>query len=467
MLDSQTTLVLSALFFLVLPALVWWATPGLQAAPVAWWCAGSALAGTGIVLMAVRPWIPPLASFHGGNTCLLASMLLWSQSLRALQQRPWSLLLLAVWIALAALYYGVLHAGFDPDVRGMGMRAGLGLLSLYTAWMALRLARRLRSYNAGLIAAAYLLLALGLWAQLILHGGGGHQPNPFSRTWDASLIALTALVTAAVGHFCFTGMVLDTAARQQARAAAARAAAQETARLDAQMRQRDRRYRLTLVAGSLGHELNQPLAAALTQAQVAQRRLQSARVDARQLGDLLEKAGAGLERAADILDRIRASARARGLDLVRLDLRDVVRESVALLEDECRKLGVRLESLLAEQPLWSKGDEVALSQVLVNLVRNAMQVEGGAQPRLIEIRCAIAQGEVQVVVRDNGPGVPDEVLQRLGESFVSMRENGLGLGLAISLAIAGQHQGRLCLRNLPQGGTQATLSLPQMDRTPA
>ena len=104
--DSQTTLVLAAMLFLALPAMVWLVllkVPGRHAA--AMWCLGSALAGLGLVLMGLRPWLPQWLSYNVANTCLLASFLGWIQSLRITLERPlswrlWWLLL----IACAAFY---------------------------------------------------------------------------------------------------------------------------------------------------------------------------------------------------------------------------------------------------------------------------------------------------------------------------------------------------------------------------
>ena len=120
MLDSQTTLILAALLFWMLPLLVWWTTGRRHAQAVAWWCVGSVLAGLGITLMGLRPWIAPWLSFQGGNTLLLLSFVGWSQSLRVLRGRPWSALQLVLWAVLALIYYSVLLRAFDRQRSAKG-----------------------------------------------------------------------------------------------------------------------------------------------------------------------------------------------------------------------------------------------------------------------------------------------------------------------------------------------------------
>lgn len=461
MLDSQTTLILAALLFWMLPLLVWWTTGRRQAQAVAWWCVGSALAGLGIALMGLRPWIAPWLSFQGGNTLLLLSFVGWSQSLRVLRGRPWSAPQLVLWALLALTYYSVLLRAFDPQVRGMGMRWALGGLAIYTASLAWPLALRWRSHNAAAIGVSYWLLGLGLWAQSFMGIGIGTQPSPFSNTWDASLIALLALLTSAIGHFCYTGMVLDQAMQARARDATTRAAAEETARLDTQLRQLDRQERMVLVSGALAHELNQPLTAALTQAQVAQRRLWAGRTEVPVLVDLLQKVMDGIERASRILVRIRRAGLPHTVTLRRVDVRTVVHGALDLLDGEWHRLDVRVDRALGNVPLWCQADEVALSQVLVNLLRNAAQAMESCPSRWLQVSAQADGAQIRVLIRDHGPGVAAQVLARWGEPFVSTREHGLGMGLAISRAIMGQHHGDLSLRNHPGGGAEAQLTLPR------
>lgn len=461
MLHSQTTLILAALLFLVLPLLMGWATAGRRNAALLWWCGGSLLVGLALVLMGLRSWLPYALAYHLPNTMLLTGMMLWPQSLRVMLGRGWRLRWIILGVVLAALYYSVLFSEFSPNTRGIGIRAALSSLALYTAAVAAQVATRMHSHNAWAISACYLALCVGLLGHMLLIGGGGGQPNPFSNTWDASALAMLTLFTSAVGHLCITGMVLDASIQEQVKAVRARTAAEETVRLETQLRLMDRQDRLVLVAGAVAHELNQPLSVALVQAQMAQRKLNAGAADTAPVADQLEQVGSALRRASAILDRIRTSTKVQGvMGMERLDLREVVQATMGLLAFEWRQHGVQVNLDLGPEPLWCKGDEVALSQVLINLLRNATEAaEPGTLPRL-DIQATASAQEVQVLVRDHGQGVPAEVLDHWGAPFKTTRKHGLGLGLAISRSIAHQHQGRLNLRNHPQGGAEAVLALP-------
>jgi two-component system C4-dicarboxylate transport sensor histidine kinase DctB len=106
-------------------------------------------------------------------------------------------------------------------------------------------------------------------------------------------------------------------------------------------------------------------------------------------------------------------------------------------------------------------DDLRLEQVLINLLANALDVVAGLPSPLIEIDIEVSEAALQIVVHDNGPGIPDDVLPRLFEPFFTTKEmgQGLGLGLAISSSIARDSGGSLVARNAPDGGAMFVLTL--------
>lgn len=127
---------------------------------------------------------------------------------------------------------------------------------------------------------------------------------------------------------------------------------------------------------------------------------------------------------------------------------------------QCHRLGVTLAPVHGARSVWCLGDEVGLSQVLVNLLRNALQAMEGQTLRLLTVNCMAQDGHALLRVRDSGPGMSAQQLACWGEPFASTREEGLGLGLAISRDIVNSHGGQLALRQLPQGGMEAVVRLP-------
>jgi signal transduction histidine kinase len=461
MLDTPTVLYLTALLFFVLPLTMWWCTAEAKDVGVMWWGLGSALVGLGLMLMGLRPWLPTVLTYHGGNVSLLMSVVCWAQSLRTSQGRPWRRCNMLLWLLMAASYYSAFYQWAGPDTRGLGMRLALGMLLLSVSVLAWQLARQARSTNAKVIAGAFLLLGLGMLWQMLLHGGGGSRPSPFSLTWDARLIALLALATSAIAHLCYAGMVLDRAAQQRAQTVHARLAAEQTAQLNAELDMAESRRRMVLVAGSLAHELKQPLTAALAHAQMAQRQLSDTDTGSDLIGVQLDKASTALQRASSILERVRNASKSRPLVMDVLDLRQVAQTAGDVLELERDRSGVQLVCEWGRDALPCQGDEVALSQVLVNVLRNAMEAVASKGPGAVVLSCGGDARQVWVTVSDDGPGVPDEVLEKLGMPFVGRREKGLGLGLSISQTLLSQHRGRLELRNRPGGGAEAWLVLPR------
>lgn len=460
MLHSQTTLVLAALLFLTLPVMVWLALKPAADRAVAFWCAGGMMAGSAIVLMGLRPWLPVVLSFHVANTCVLASLLLWSHSLRCTLGRPCSPQVLALWLVLCAGFYSVLFEAVSPWTRGLAVRLALGGLALHTAYWAWRLAQRMRSGNAAAIAVNYALLGLILMGQGLLTARSIHAPNPFSNTWDSSLLALTALLTAMISHFCYVGMMLDRASNERIDAQLAQQGARQTRLLESELRRMDRRRRMTILSGSLAHELNQPLTACLVNAQLAERQWAAEpRATPAFLG-LLHQMEAGIDRTVQILQRIRAGSETDWPELHALDLRQVLEQSLALVDADIRRQSVVLKLECSSTPLPCMGDEVALSQVLVNLLRNAIQAMAGCSERTLTVTCHSEEGRVKIRVLDTGPGLSPVMSGQWGEPLLSTKPEGLGMGLAISRDIVDRHHGELSLHNLAQGGAQALLSLP-------
>lgn len=461
MLEQQTTILLAGFTAALLPLLMGWLAPAGEPHPGSrWWYLGSLAVAVGLVLLGLRAWLPIWLGNHVANTCLLISLMLWAQSLRVDLGRGWTVRQVAWACVLALGYYSATYELLNLLTRISLNRIVMGAQALYIASLAWQLSRLHGSRNARAMMACYLLLGLGLWssvwtvvtAPLSFDARGILQKIPGSP-------ALLALMTAMVSSFCYLGTMLERSARLKASALAARTLADENARLDAQLQDMDRKQRLVLAAGSLAHELNQPLTAALTRVQLAERMIDLKGTDPRELDELLDKAQASLWRTNDIMGRIRAAARAQDVPLVPLDLRDVIKTAADLVSSECAELGVRLRLSLPPQALRCLGDEVLLSQVLVNLLRNAAQAQRDARVKCIDVSAAGDADHLKVRVRDQGPGVPETVLARWGEPFAGSREEGLGLGLAICRAIIQQHGGGLSLENLPEGGAQATVQL--------
>ena len=234
----------------------------------------------------------------------------------------------------------------------------------------------------------------------------------------------------------------------------------ESRRLEDQVTQLDRQRTLGQMSAALGHELNQPLTAVLTNAQVLQRGLRMGLLEPVQVEEYLEKIVQNTRRTSDIIERIRTYIRPKEMTLVLLDLQQVVLDTLDLVGMDAQQHKVLVIFDYQSDPVWVKGDVVQLSQVLLNVLRNAIEALQQVAQREIEVQIVTTRDQVKLTVTDTGPGLTPQAIEKIGTPFFSTKNNGLGLGLAISQNIMRNFQGSLRLTNADAGGARVTLTLP-------
>ena len=220
------------------------------------------------------------------------------------------------------------------------------------------------------------------------------------------------------------------------------------------------------VTASVAHELNQPLAAIVNNANACLGLLPSGRHDVDEVRDALVDIVSDADRASAIIERVRGLARRSPPQKVALRLGEVVKEVIALAGTEsfARHVAVRTD-IPADLPLVL-ADRVQLQQVLLNLVVNAMDAMSTVEEpeRRLEIRGCPDEHEgrpaVRVSVQDRGIGLNLEQQQRLFEAFYTTKPHGMGMGLAISRSIIDAHGGRLWADANPGPGATVSFSLP-------
>ncbi|WGD50328.1 AAA family ATPase [Bradyrhizobium sp. CB1650] len=199
------------------------------------------------------------------------------------------------------------------------------------------------------------------------------------------------------------------------------------------------------LSASIAHEINQPLGAAVTYADAALRWLGA---NPPNLEEAREALGLILEsgvRAAEVVSRIRALAKKAPPQKASLKINEVILEVIALTSREMEKNGISAHTQLAESLPLIQGDRVQLQQVLLNLLINAIEAMSGMSEGPRELLIGTARSDVGVVVsvRDSGPGLMPESVERMFESFYTTKPGGLGMGLSICRSIIEAHGGRL------------------------
>ncbi len=179
------------------------------------------------------------------------------------------------------------------------------------------------------------------------------------------------------------------------------------------------------------------------------------------IGEILSDIQAQGVRASQIIDRHRTMLRSHQLDKKPIDLHGVIKESLAFVAHDMASRQVKATVHLSSTPCVISGDRVLLQQVLVNLVMNAMDAVAETPParRHLTISSDVRAADVDVSVRDTGPGVPADILDTLFTPFVTTKAHGLGIGLTIARSIAGAHGGTIVARNNPEGGATFTVTL--------
>jgi len=240
-------------------------------------------------------------------------------------------------------------------------------------------------------------------------------------------------------------------------------AAEERARLQlCELAHLARLSSLGEMAAGIAHELNQPLSAIVNFAEAALRRIgagdHSEETLRRDLGEIIHMG----RRAGDVIRRIRGLVSRRFAPPTLLDLNDLIRETLALIESEARGAGVSLVMQLAPQLPRVSADAVQMQQVLINLLRNAIEAMADVndRERVLTARSVVAGQSVRVSVADTGPGVSEEVAQRLFDPFFTTKTQGMGIGLSLARSIMEAHGGRIAVDRNSTMGLEIWFTLP-------
>jgi C4-dicarboxylate-specific signal transduction histidine kinase len=218
------------------------------------------------------------------------------------------------------------------------------------------------------------------------------------------------------------------------------------------------------LTASIAHEVNQPIAATVSNAQAALRWLKRQPPDLHEVHEALACIAEDGKRAGEVIAGIRELMKKAPPRKDRLEINGAIREVIELTRGEAVKNGVSVQTELADGLPLIQGDRVQLQQVMLNLIVNAVEaassVGEGSRELLISTREA-ETGGVRVAVRDTGPGLTPAALEHLFEPFYTTKPNGLGLGLSICRSIIEAHGGRLWTSaNVPRGAV-FQFTLPQ------
>jgi two-component system, LuxR family, sensor kinase FixL len=222
------------------------------------------------------------------------------------------------------------------------------------------------------------------------------------------------------------------------------------------------------LAGSLAHELKQPLTAILFNAQAAQKFIESETANTAELRDVLDDIITDNCRANEVIQKIRTLVRKGDIELRLLDIGDIVRDTALLVHSDAMARGVRTRFDISDNLAMVCGDRVQLQQVVLNLLLNAFDAVKDCAFAECMVETTVREepdGGVRITVTDWGPGLTVDKMHKVFRAFFTTKPQGLGLGLSISRTIITGHGGQLWAESNAGKGASFHVTLPRGTRS--
>lgn len=242
-----------------------------------------------------------------------------------------------------------------------------------------------------------------------------------------------------------------------------RSAEAQLRHLEDQLLHADRLVILGELTAGIAHEINQPLTAIAAYADAGRHLLERHEDVAREeLHSICERIAQQARRAGEVVHRLRKLVRISSAKKDHYDINQIIKNTIYLFEYEIKKTNIKLDFNALNEGWKLYVDEIQVQQILVNLIKNALDAiaAAGRQNGLVRVQVKETGQAVEIAVSDNGPGVPEAVRSQLFEPFFTTKPQGVGLGLSICKNIAGAHGGSLRYSQSEQGGSCFTLKLP-------
>ena len=254
-------------------------------------------------------------------------------------------------------------------------------------------------------------------------------------------------------HRFFTGFVRDLTERQRTE--------RRLQEVQSELSHVSRLTEMGQMASALAHELNQPLTAVTNYIQAVSRLLAAEHPNVGRAREVAASALGQITRASEILRRLRDFMRKGESEQRAENIAKLIEEASALALIGAGERGIKVRLSVAAELPAALCDKIQIQQVVVNLVRNAIEAMEGGERRELSIAASLDEaGAIAVAIADTGPGIAPEVAERLFQPFVTTKAQGMGVGLSICRSIVEAHGGRLAAASGAGGGTVFSFTLP-------
>lgn len=430
-----------------------------------YWVVAALLSGVTAMATVFRNDLPPLWSYSipiglSGTSAVLMGLGIARLHNKGPQWRSLLVLGLGTGAFIATMEWARVEAA--PELPLLLSGSLFGLTSVWGAYCA-HVHYKISS-NPFSMHMRWVMVVLGLAHLLRLQaavtGWGLNTFGPEAWTYG---IWTVVFVMGMLRYFAYIAMRIHEQAQSQLAVASALAREEEGRRFGGLLARQDRQHSLGVMSASFAHELNQPLATILSYAELLQHQQKTNTADTQLTARALDGIVAGSVRAGEIIRRIRNFIQPTALRKELLDVRGVIQEVLSLVEPETLRSNIELtKPIMPNDPVWVLGDAVQLSQVLFNLMRNAIESVQKGEDRRISLVLRTENQERLIEVHDTGLGLSEVAAQQAGDPFYTTKIAGLGLGLSISKTILAQFDGRLTLSNTDYGAC-ACIRLPLVD----
>ena len=457
-----TAYLVASFLSLVLPLVSWATLRKEHQASVHVWCASGLLTGAGLFAVGLRPALPELLPFNTGFALSLLGCTLHLQAVR-MESGSRDRLLQVLGLALGgialkeSLYQGLPDSPAHFLLTYFLLAGVFALIGRSSARLSRTEDSASMRWLSGFNIAASLMFGLrGLAGVVGLTHPDTMLDGPFGIVTTTVVILLTV-----VNHVSLVGLYLERSKRKAAQLLLQQERARATAELQTELAAIDRQRSLGELAAGLAHELGQPITSILMDSSSLQRELQQLHPPQAPARDIARDISAHAQRASGIVAAIRNFIKPDSPVLDRVPLVDVLEQVQAILQPMLHPQDVHLRMQLPDEPPVVQGDRIQLSQVLLNLLRNSLQARRPGQRLHVDVRLTRRGGDVVLEIEDDGVGMSDEQIARYGTPFVSTKDDGLGIGVALSRRILEHHGGQMSVeRPLSGRGLLTRVSLP-------
>jgi signal transduction histidine kinase len=460
---TPTIFLVLSFLYIMMPIAVWLALSNQPTKTIVLWCVGGELLAIGLLLIGLRPFIPAWVSYTLANALAWMAILIQASALRHALKLNWHarymVLVVAAWLAVFEYFRTVLE---NAHLRFAWSVLFFVVDFAYISYLARRISLDYDLKSGRWLSVVYGIAAVVMLIRMLRILLGVTEPDAMAQGVDSLMVGFSGFMVSVLGNFSFVGLDMERTTKKEMQAAAERARKAESFRLSEQIAQLERQRTLGVMSYSFAHELSQPLTAILMDAHAVKSSLTSNHIDVKSLSESIEDIERNAARTGQLIDRIRNFIRPTQDHFEPVDMKLLVRDVKQLLLYEIRIQKIEFEWDFEQEECVVLGDRVQLSQIVLNVYRNAIQALSDSQIRKIFVSLDSQAQRVVLRVRDSGPGLSEKLKHNIGMPFVTSKKDGLGVGLSISKTIAEKHGGSLSITNAMDGGALVELNLPAL-----